>query len=143
MTTSSVFSMQCLARTSCDRCAPLFASISSVQAAQFSRSICCPRQDIRVIPGEGQSPASNVAGFVTSQISSNYHSRQGCSRRPENVVCRSKDWQPNFSYPFRPAGANGGTTIPSVSANYFVLVFSVSKMCGQPAFVRADSHAAI
>ena len=30
-----------------------------------------------------------------------------------------------------------------VSANYFVLVFSVSKICGQPAFVRAVSHFAI
>ena len=48
-----------------------------------------------------------------------------------------------ISHPFRPAGVNGRTTIPSVSANYFVLVFSVSQICGQPAFVGADSHAAI
>ena len=38
---------------------------------------------------------------------------------------------------------NGGTTGPFVSANYFVLVFSVSQICGQPAFVRAFSHFAI
>ena len=48
-----------------------------------------------------------------------------------------------FPHPFRPARVNGRTTIPSVSANYFVLVFSVSQICGQPAFVGADSHAAI
>ena len=50
MTTSWVFSMQCAARTSCDRYTPLFGNISSIQADQFSRSICCPRQDTRAIP---------------------------------------------------------------------------------------------
>ena len=54
---------------------------------------------------------------------------------------RHLHWQPNFSHPFRPAGVNGGTTIPFVSASYFVLVFSASKICvGQPAFARAFSH---
>ena len=86
-----VFSTQCPARTSCDRYTPLFENISSIQAAQFSRSICCPRQDTRAIPGEGQSPASNAAGFMTSQPSLNYRFQQGCSRRPESVVCRSKE----------------------------------------------------
>ena len=57
MTTSSDSSMQCLTRTSCDRYKPLFASTSSLQAAQFSRLICCPRQDTRVVPEAEQSPA--------------------------------------------------------------------------------------
>ena len=50
------FSMQCPARTSCDRYTPVFENISSIQAAQFSRSICCPRQDTRASHEEGQSP---------------------------------------------------------------------------------------
>ena len=42
-------------------------------------------------PGEGQSPASSAVGFMTSQPSLSYRFQQGCSRRPESVVRRSKE----------------------------------------------------
>ena len=56
---------------------------------------------------------------------------------------RHLHWKPNFSHSFRPAGVNGGKTIPFVSACYFVLIPFVSQICGQPAFARAVSHFAL
>ena len=84
------FSVQCPARTSCNRYKPSSANTISSRAALFARSICCPRQDTREIPGEGQSPTSNDAGSLTSQPSWSCLFQLECSRRPESVVSRSR-----------------------------------------------------